>query len=125
MNETQQLYNVVINSFVFHVVLKQKHDTYIFLTIDQSHLFWPASFTLSTLARKACCDLSKLLHSFARLCELRMLEEGNSVATSSTTNKKMPKTLGFIYGSPSTLSSYMIKVTSRHKEYPHFHTICS
>ena len=34
MNETLQLYNVVINSLVFHVILKQKHDTYIFLTID-------------------------------------------------------------------------------------------
>ena len=34
INKTLQLYNVVINSLVFYVILKQKHDTYIFLTID-------------------------------------------------------------------------------------------
>ena len=34
MNETLQLYNAVINSIIFHVVLKQRYDTYIFLTIE-------------------------------------------------------------------------------------------
>ena len=33
----------------------------------ESHLVRPASLTLSTLAGKACCDLSNLLRPFARL----------------------------------------------------------
>ena len=44
--------------------------------------------TLSTLVGKACCDLRNFLRSFARLHKLRVLEEGNSVATSNTHHKK-------------------------------------
>ena len=56
----------------------------------ESHLLRPASFTFSTLAGKACCNLSNFLRPSERLRWLRVLEEGYYVATlaTSTTNQK-------------------------------------
>ena len=66
--------------------------------------------SLSTLAEKACCNISNLFHRFARLCWLRVLE-GNCVATPATSITNHRQSIISInwdlrYRTPSTFSSY-------------------
>ena len=97
----------------------KRQDRFPIDVIGESHLLWPVSFTLATLAGKACCNPSNFFRAFARLCWLCVLEEGNCVATSNYKPhaESHQQHLALCMERHLRTVAIIIEVTNRHTDY--------